>query len=278
MAHQRNQRSVPHGAEDLRTARFGSLVRLPSSGDTVPDDVPPDHAVLSRQVRSALQIGPGWDRVGRLLAVGGWPARIAYRLGLQGRVLVERYTVAVAAWNREAPPIRLVYASDFHAGLTTDPRLLRQAIDVLVRAQADVLLLGGDYVSFRSRNIDALAPLLSAVPARLGRYAVLGNHDYTHGSGAVVRGLERAGIIMLTNRHVEIGVPGQPLSLCGLDDDLHGRPDPALAFAGAGPVTVLLMHSPSGLLAVQGHAFRLAICGHIHGGQIAPKRRSDRGP
>ena len=38
---------------------------------------------------------------------------------------------------------------------------------------------------------------------------------------------------------------------------------------GAGDIRILLMHSPSGLLDLNGERFDLAMCGHTHGGQIA---------
>jgi predicted MPP superfamily phosphohydrolase len=167
------------------------------------------------------------------------------------------------------PPLRIGFASDFHAGPTTHPSVLACAIEELANADLDVLLLGGDFISLDARFIDPLAERLGEVPARLGRYAVLGNHDLWVDHAYVQGRLERAGIEMLTNSNRALPPPYDAVSICGLDDHGSGRPDAEAAFEGAGGVRVVLMHAPSSLLDIGEHRFDLAFCGHTHGGQIA---------
>ncbi len=168
-----------------------------------------------------------------------------------------------------APSLTVAFASDFHAGVTTDPRVLQRGCEALNLAKPDVLLLGGDFVSLDARHIDWLAPLLAQIPAPLGRFAVLGNHDYWNGAGHVIRGLEAAGIEVLTNRNLRLPPPFQHIWICGLDDFLSGEPDARAAFAGADGARIVLMHAPANLLDLDGERFDLALCGHTHGGQIA---------
>jgi uncharacterized protein len=131
-----------------------------------------------------------------------------------------------------------------------------------------VLLLGGDFVSLHASDADALAPRLAAIPAPLGRYAVLGNHDHLCGGAAVARTFEAAGIPVLTNRSVRLPAPFDGIALCGLDDHTAGAPDAAAALADDAPVRIVLMHAPSGLLDIGARRFDLALCGHTHGGQV----------
>lgn len=203
------------------------------------------------------------------VAAGGWLTAASYHLGLQGSLTIKRYTIEIAEWLSDAPSVRLVFASDFHAGAVTDSRVLQEAAAAIAATQPDVLLLGGDFVSLEETYLDQLVPLLGAIPAPRGRYAVLGNHDYMADASRVAAGLAAGGVTLLTNRHAAIGTPGQPLSIVGLDDDLLGDPDAAAAFAGAGPVTALMMHSPSSLLDVADYPFQVALSGHVHGGQVA---------
>jgi predicted MPP superfamily phosphohydrolase len=161
------------------------------------------------------------------------------------------------------------FASDFHAGVTTDPELLRRACDAMRLARPDVLLLGGDFVSLEGRQIEWLAPLIGEIPASFGRFAVLGNHDYWHGPDHVCRALERAGITVLRNRNHRLSTPFDHVWICGLDDFLTGQPNAADALAGAEGVRIVLMHAPANLLDLDNHRFELALCGHTHGGQIA---------
>jgi predicted MPP superfamily phosphohydrolase len=166
-------------------------------------------------------------------------------------------------------PLRIAFASDFHAGPTTDPGLLATAVVALGEVQPDVLLLGGDYVTGDGSEAASIARALGQVPAPYGRFAVLGNHDWWCGADWITRALESSGIEVLTNRRVTLAPPFDRVSVCGLDDHWLGCPDAGSALDGAEGFRIVLMHAPSGLLDVGDRPFDLALCGHTHGGQIA---------
>jgi predicted MPP superfamily phosphohydrolase len=170
---------------------------------------------------------------------------------------------------RPGRTLRIAFASDIHAGPATPWPLIEAAVEKLDALQADLLLLGGDFVSIDSSGTRRVAHLLEKVHAPLGRYAVLGNHDHWAGAAAVTSYLAGAGIDVITNRAVGLPPPFENVSLCGLDDHESGEPDAARAFANARAVRVVLMHAPSGLLDIGDRPFDLALCGHTHGGQIA---------
>ena len=165
--------------------------------------------------------------------------------------------------------LRIKFASDFHAGPSTPRKAIDNALEQLARIDADVMLLGGDFVSLRAEYARDLARQLAAIPAPLGRYAVLGNHDHWSDGNAVTALLEEAGISVLTNRSVRLPDPFGGVSICGLDDHTSGVPDAHAAFDGAAPTRIVLMHAPSNLLDIGDRAFAVAMCGHTHGGQIA---------
>jgi predicted MPP superfamily phosphohydrolase len=205
----------------------------------------------------------------------GWAAALAYRIGLQGRIRTSTMTLRArrsespAAADSDRRPLRIAFASDFHAGATTDPRLLVEAFAALAALNPDVLLLGGDFVTVRARYIDQLAPLIAAIRAPHGKYAVLGNHDLRANRLLVTSELERAGVEMLANRHVTLASPFDDVSICGLDDPTRGSPRADLALERATGTRIVLMHSPQGMEELEDHPFDLALCGHTHGGQIA---------
>lgn len=227
---------------------------------------------MSRVVLAATWVrraDRAFGRVMRRIFAGGWGARLTYPLGFQGHVSVESHVFAVPRVNGARRPLRLGFASDFHAGSTTHPALIEQACRALTEMRADVLLLGGDFVAFDAADVEALVPLLRGVPAPLGKYAVLGNHDLVADDDYIAAALSRAGVEMLTNRNVRLPAPHDDLWLCGLDDPTFGTPRADLAFADAGRTRLVLMHSPDGLLAIGDRPFDVAFCGHTHGGQIA---------
>lgn len=199
----------------------------------------------------------------------GWPVRLVRGLGIRPGVVTVQHAVPLAGGWMRPGRLRVAFASDFHTGPTTDPAVLLAACSALRAADADLLLLGGDFVGLDAMGIDWLAPLLGSIPAPLGRFAVLGNHDRWTDPGYIARKLEAAGIQVLTNRNVRLPAPAEQIWICGLDDDCHGDPDGLAALNGADGARVVLMHSPSGLLELGNARFDLALCGHTHGGQIA---------
>jgi predicted MPP superfamily phosphohydrolase len=204
-----------------------------------------------------------------LLRPAGWAAALSYRVGLQGRLQVSETVIHVTLSTPRATPLRIAFASDFHAGPTTDARALRRACAAIAELQPDVLLLGGDFVSYHAADIDLIAPLLEAIDAPFGKFAVLGNHDLRSNAARIVDTLERSGIRMITNARETLAAPFDDVTICGLDDPTRGEPRPDIALDGAEGIRIVLMHSPDALATIGNRHFDLALCGHTHGGQIA---------
>lgn len=200
----------------------------------------------------------------------GWAARLTHRFGLQGRLEVSESTFTLPRW-RGWQPLRVAFASDFHAGPTTHPQLLDDACHAIEAVRPEMVLLGGDFVSYHGRHVDALARRLATIEAPLGKFAVLGNHDLLADDAYLVAQLEDAGVRVLVNESVRLAGPHEGLALCGVDDPVQGEMDARRAFRDAArdDSRLLLMHAPQGLLDMQDETFDLALCGHTHGGQVA---------
>ncbi len=223
------------------------------------------------------------ERVLDLLLLKGRVANLSWRLGGHGRLGVTRHDIHLRPGLRLPRPLRIAFASDFHAGPTTAAAIFDALAGHVRREQPDVLLLGGDYISFDAANIAALDGFLEQARAPLGTYAVMGNHDVWNGREEVAAALQAAGVEVLVNRNVALPAPFGGVSVCGIDDPWTGEPSAEATFAGAGPVRICLMHSPDGLALLGEQRFDLALAGHTHGGQIVSrqgtplKRPSGRG-
>src|SRR5215212_2709990 len=88
------------------------------------------------------------SRLEGMLFRGGWPVRVARAMGVRPSVRIIRHAVSLSRPGAAPRPLRIAYASDFHAGPTTDPSVLRAACESLRVAAPDLLLLGGDFVTF----------------------------------------------------------------------------------------------------------------------------------
>jgi len=210
-----------------------------------------------------------WDTLYR----GGWPARIGRPLGFQGPLQLRRYEVPIERPGSELP-LRVGFLSDFHAGPATHPRLAAEGCAAIAAEKPDLILLGGDYVSFHARHVDRLVEPLARLEAPLGKFAVLGNHDLIGDDRYIVERLAEAGVRTLVNENVRLAPPHDDLWLVGFDNFEQGAPDADRAFAGAEGTRLVLMHSPDGLTPIGDRPFAAALCGHVHGGQFWIGERS----
>jgi uncharacterized protein len=207
----------------------------------------------------------------------GWAAAASRYLGLQGRVRVSTSTITIQASGVRdhadpppfSPPLRIGFASDFHAGPTTHPSVFEEACGLLRTLRPDVLLLGGDYVSLDAANIGTLTRQLSSIGAPGGKFAVMGNHDLGRSETDIVRALEEIGVTVLRNACARLPSPYDDVWICGLDDPIDGDPRADLAMDAADGIRVVVMHAPDGLLAIGDRDFTVAFSGHTHGGQLS---------
>ena len=187
--------------------------------------------------------------------------------------LVARYQVAVQDWPPGAGPLRIVQLSDIHAaGPDMPPSRVARIVAQANALQPDAIVITGDFVSDRllkTASYDdsqTVAPL-RGLRARLGIFAVLGNHDHWRTADHLAAELEKVGVVVLTNRAARAG----PVLIAGLDDSLAGAPDPeGLArMLGAMPSlpTLLITHNPD-IFPLLPRSLALVLAGHTHGGQI----------
>ncbi|WP_447406873.1 metallophosphoesterase, partial [Clostridium perfringens] len=112
----------------------------------------------------------------------------------------------------------------------------------------DLVLLAGDFVighdaASGAGAAEQLVVPLSHLRARLGSYAVLGNHDYNTDPKAVTNALSRIGIPVLENTAIQRG----PIVIGGLGDFDTNHADVATTTAAMAKLhgaNVILTHSP----------------------------------
>lgn len=202
---------------------------------------------------------------------GGWGPRLMHRVGLGPTVRVVHENIAIesARWREGLKPLRVGFVSDLHAGPTTHPDLVREAIARVRDLGCDLVLLGGDYVYLDASQLGVVAEELATIDAPLGRFGVMGNHDLWADDRAIVQRLERAGIRMLVNEAATLPAPYDFVSVCGMDDPWTGIRAPRKAFESARDVRIVLVHSPRALELIGDERFDVMVCGHTHGGHIA---------
>jgi predicted MPP superfamily phosphohydrolase len=199
--------------------------------------------------------------------------------GGQSRIQHSEVRVPLEGLHEDHDGLRIVQLSDLHIGNGMEGARLEALVMRTNALSPDVIALTGDIFDFDPSHIESGARGLSGLRARLGVYAVLGNHDTYTGIEQVVAGLERFAPQLQLLRKDLIRLPGEaPLYLAGIDDPgnvwtARGFHLPALDELAAqmpsdGPV-LLLVHRPEAFPQASELGFALVLAGHTHGGQIA---------
>jgi predicted MPP superfamily phosphohydrolase len=209
------------------------------------------------------------------MVVGGL---IGAAIALYGRY-VEPFRLRLAHQTIELPRahahldgLTIAFVSDTHVGPHFSASDLERAVDAVHRIEPDLVLFGGDYISESPRYLeDALDPLRRiAGSARLGAFAILGNHDISNVRHRVEAGFQRVGARLLVNEAVPVPYGGGQVWIVGIDDILlgHARVDEAFAAVPAGAPTVAMWHEPDLAERVAPWEPLVLLSGHTHGGQI----------
>lgn len=164
--------------------------------------------------------------------------------------------------------IRVAHLTDMHFGRVTPERVQREAVQRANEAEADLVVITGDFVAHSQMYLDQLEDVLGELEAPT--IGVLGNHDYWSGHHAVRHALHRAGVEVLTNQHTTITLRHQPLQVVGLDDAYTGHADREAAVKGLrrDRPTLGLSHIAEEADRLWSDGVPLVLAGHTHAGQV----------
>lgn len=165
---------------------------------------------------------------------------------------------------------RIAQVSDVHHGRLVSLEEVQRVVHLTKGAQADLVVLTGDYTTSRRRYIEPCAEVLGELQSPGGVWAVLGNHDHRTDPELTTRSLTRARINVLNNRNTLLRRGSDVLQLAGIDDWSYNQTDWKRAFDGLDPQRpiVLLSHQPRVFDMPQTEKVALVLAGHTHGGQV----------
>ena len=185
-------------------------------------------------------------------------------------VEVTRHEIDVPSLPPAFDGYRIAFLTDPHVASFMRRGLYREAVAQTMRFRPDLVLLGGDFVTWE-RHIPLMAEvLLTDLEAPDGVWAVLGNHDYWANADGVVAAMTARGVRFILNRSVEITRGGETLQLVGIDELYRGTPDIDAAFRRIDPARpcIGVSHHPDIVDLLRDRRLDLLVCGHTHGGQI----------
>jgi predicted MPP superfamily phosphohydrolase len=208
-------------------------------------------------LRSATAIS-----VGALAGVGAYG--VAYERHRITRIVRD---VPVRGLPPALDGLRIGMITDVHHSAVVSADDVTRAVMLLKEAAPDIVVLGGDYVSFFERAyIGPVAELLTPLAgAPHGSFAVLGNHD---DEKEVPAALSSRGFTVLKDQRTQLTIKGERLDIAGIKFWTRTPGDIAEVLRGTGGTTVLLAHDPRRLTEAAALDVQLVLSGHTHGGQV----------
>jgi uncharacterized protein len=163
--------------------------------------------------------------------------------------------------------LRVGLITDIHHSATVAAEAVVRAVDLLRAARPDLVILGGDYVTFGNRSyVEPVAELLAPLAAAPhGAFAILGNHDDDRDMPAA---LIKHQFTVLKDQRTTIAIHNEALDLIGIRYWTRSIPHLTQVLKGVGPTSILLAHDPRRLRQAAELAVPLVLSGHTHGGQV----------
>lgn len=213
--------------------------------------------------RRFIQLAGGAGALGLL---AGYPVCIERNL-----IRTNHYRIPVPRLPPAFAGFRIAHLTDLHYGTLVSADMIRAVVERVMRLAPDAIVCTGDYVHARrtTREIDVVWPLLAALRAPAGVFAVLGNHDHWADRARSFEWLARTGQDLNHRvRPVERG--GRRLWFAGAGDlwEDHRHLDGLLEPIPPEDCRIVLAHNPDTADSTFSSRVDLMLCGHTHGGQV----------
>ncbi|RIJ47657.1 metallophosphoesterase [Maribellus luteus] len=189
--------------------------------------------------------------------------------------------------------LKIVHISDMHLGsFNRKFEQVAKAVELINEQEPDLILFTGDLVNNFAEETNDWAPVLAQMKANLGKYSILGNHDYGDYSEwkspaekaknlAAIKGFHKEmGFRLLLNESETIRIDGEEIALIGVENwgkppfPQHGDLKKATAETDANQFKLLMSHDPSHWDAevLDKTNIDLTFSGHTHGMQFGIER------
>jgi len=202
------------------------------------------------------------------ISVGALSGVAAYGVGYERHQLrrLER-DIAVRGLPPALDGLRIGMITDVHHSAVVSAEDVTRAVTLLRQADPDIVVLGGDYISFFDRGyIGPVAELLTPLAnGRHGSFAVLGNHDDEREMPAA---LASRGFTVLKDQRTALTINHERLDLAGIRFWTRTASEIANVLKGTGGTTILLAHDPRRLAEAAVLDVQLVLSDHTHGGQV----------
>lgn len=184
--------------------------------------------------------------------------------------------------------LTITQLSDIHAGSFDNPEAVKRGMALANAQKSDLFFFTGDLVNNEATEIEPYLDIFKDLHAPLGKFSILGNHDYGDykwwksaadkaDNFVLLKTYHKAlGFKLMLDENLEIEKNGQKLTLIGVENWGHGFAqygDLSKAMTGVSQDSfkILLSHDPTHwekqVKKLDKHV-HLTLSGHTHGAQM----------
>lgn len=234
---------------------------------------------MEEKTQTTASAGPGMSRRTFLKSGVKWGIGLFGLAALGGGYVTEieprwlevvRTSLTLSGLPPAFRGVKVAHFSDLHYEFHFGAGRLKSLVNRIMDEKPDLICFTGDLVdrSVGSRGLE-ISSALAKLQAPLGKFAVLGNHDYVRDK-EVVQVLGEGGFRCLRNESVRIEKDSSFIHMAGVEDGIKGRVNlqSAVGSVGPGEVAVLLSHTPDFASRALAYPVSLQLSGHSHGGQV----------
>ena len=180
---------------------------------------------------------------------------------------VTEASIPVSGLEPALDGLRVGLITDIHHSAMVPAGDVSGAVNLMLAQKPDLIVLGGDYVTFGDRAfVGPVAELLAPLHAPHGVFAILGNHDDDRDMPAA---LSAQHIHVLKDVRTRVEIRGAGLELVGIRYWTRRAADIARILRNKTEDTALLLaHDPRRLTEAAALDIPAVLSGHTHGGQV----------
>jgi predicted MPP superfamily phosphohydrolase len=190
---------------------------------------------------------------------------------------------------KEFDGLRITQVSDIHSGSFGDADEVRRGVKLANDQGSDIMFFTGDLVNFRSDEMEQWVEVFKEFKAPMGKYSILGNHDYgdyvswpsEEDKEANLQRLcdfhNKIGFKLLRNENTKISKGNQSIDLLGCENwgrggfSKYGDLVKTMQSTSPDSFKILLSHDPTHWeeqVMNNTETIHLTLSGHTHGMQM----------
>ncbi len=196
------------------------------------------------------------------------------KFGEPNLLLINDYKIENSSLPESFDGTRIVHFSDLHYGMIKEHKL-EKIVDTINSLKPDIVIFTGDLVEqgydLTDNDIKVLIKNLGNINAKLGKYAIYGNHDTSNESLNDI--MYDSKFSLLKNNYDTVYTKqNEAILLYGLDDTLNGEPKiNNIKGKNINNINykIVLVHEPDYINDfIYDYDISLVLAGHSHGSQI----------